>query len=91
MYFLLFLFTFRAACGTACIDINDTEDVAAANQSDFPEMDIDTASVHSELQKIVQSIDDSRPNSRADSIPNSQASSRVRQFTLFNFICWTWV
>lgn len=86
---MFLLSKFRDVCGTSNFDETETDDGSVAdsnpapnanvntNEGDFfdnNEMDIDVASVHSDLQPAIS--DDSRPGSRRGSRPSSRASSR---------------
>lgn len=85
---------FSELCGTDNIVENEIADNAAnmidVENEDIDEMEIDSLSVSSELQEILgfDGSDDSRPNSRQTSRPNSNLShsfesQAVNYFLLF--------
>lgn len=81
LIFFIFIFSlynvfnsiFSEICGSDHILENELAEENEANQINIEalEVDTDSQSVNSELQSIFEASDDSRPNSRASSRPNS--------------------
>lgn len=65
---------FSAICGSESID--DTEINFDAENSD-DDMEVDTASVNSEILSIIEGSEDLRPRSRSSSRPNSSLNFSI--------------